>query len=180
LSHPPVEEINKSVQSLSFKYDSLTESVSDLSSKIESLLSKNRNLQMDIDSVTEQPSTHTQAPPTTSATATLNILDELADRERRSRNLIVHNLSESADPKADMPKIKELFNTVFSLDVNLSRVSRLGHKNESKTRPLLITVDDMVARSTFLSHSRKLRNFDQYKNVHLAPDRTKMERNTKS
>jgi len=81
-----------------------------------------------------------------------------------------------ADPKADMPKIKELFNTVFGLDVNLSRVSCLGRKNESKTRPLLITVDDVVARSTFLSHSRKLHNFDQYKNVYLAPDRTKMER----
>jgi len=175
LSYPPVEEIDKSVQSLSSKYKSLTESVSDLSSKIESLLSRNSNLQMEIDSVTEQ-STGTQAAPTTSAASTMCILDELADRERRSRNLIIYNLSESTDSKADTPKIKDLLNTVFSLDVNLSRVSRLGRKNESKTRPLLISFEDVVARSTLLSHSRKLRNFDQYKNVYLAPDRTKMER----
>jgi len=60
-------------------------------------------MEIEIDCVTEQSITHTQAAPTTS---TLNIL---ADRERKSRNLIVYNLSESSDPKADMPKIKELF-----------------------------------------------------------------------
>jgi len=108
LSHPPAEEINKSVQSLSSKYDSLTESVSDLSSKIESLLSKNSNLQIEIGFVTEQSITHTQAAPTTSAAATLNILDELADRKRRSRNLIVYNLSKSLDPKADTPNCSTL------------------------------------------------------------------------
>ena len=134
---------------------------------------------MEIDSVTESSITHTEtndhSSTTTSATTTLNILDELADRERRSKNLIVYNLIEPSDSKADTPKIKELLNTVFGHDVNLSRISRLGRRNESKPRPLLISFDDVVVKGTLLSQSGKLRNFDQYKNVYLAPDRTKME-----
>ena len=47
------EEVGKEVQSLSWKYDSLTKSVNELSSKIDNLLSQNENLQMEVYSVPE-------------------------------------------------------------------------------------------------------------------------------
>jgi len=50
---------------------------------------------------------------------------------------------------------------------------------ESKTRPLLIAFDDAVPRSTFLSLTGKLCNFDQYKNVYLAPHSEEQEKHQK-
>ena len=67
------------------------------------------------------------------------------------------------------------YSTPFLVMMLMYLVSHLRHKNESKSRPLLISFDDVVARGTFLSHPGKLCNFDQYKNVYLAPDRTKMD-----
>ena len=133
---------------------------------------------MEIDSVSESTATHHTQPneKPTSAATTLTILDELADRERRSKNLIVHNFRESSDSKSDTPEIKDLLKYVFDLDVNLTKVARLGHRNESKPRPLLISLEDVLARGSILFQSGKLRNFDQHKNVYIVPDRTKMKR----
>ena len=168
---------DKSVHSLVSKYDSSAQSVKDLSSKIESLFSRNSNLQMEIDFVSESTTTHTQPnEKPTSAATTLTILDELADREQRSKNLIVYNFRESFDSKSDTLEIKDLIKSVFDLDVNLTKVARLGRRNDSKPRPLLISLEDVLARGSILFQSGKLFNFDQHKNVYIAPDRTKMER----
>ena len=168
---------DKSVHSLVSKYDSLAQSIKDLSSKIESLFSRNSNLQMEIDSVSESTTTHTQPnEKQTSAATTLTVLDELADRERRSKNLIVYNFRGASDSKSETPEIKDPIKSVFDLDVNLTKVACLGRRNESKPRPLLISHEDVLARGSILFQSGKLHNFDQHKNVYIAPDRTKMER----
>jgi len=67
-----------------------------LSTKIANLAVNNENLQMEINSVSESSTASNQTNlvsnfSTPSASATLTILDELADiaRERRSKNLIV-------------------------------------------------------------------------------------------
>ena len=128
-----VEEVNKSVQSLSSKYDSLTQSVNELSTKIESLLTRNENLQMEVNSISE-PTTAPNQPDTvpfismSSTGATLTILDELADRERRSKNLIVYNLAESSESQSDQTKLQELCSSVFKLDITLTKTVRLGRK----------------------------------------------------
>ena len=84
------EEINNS---LSDKYESLVQSVNELTSKIDRLVSRNRTLQMEIDSATEPLSTSNtlaSSGPSTSISPTLTILDELAAREHRSKNLILY------------------------------------------------------------------------------------------
>ena len=176
-----VEEVNKSVQSLSSRYDSLTQSVKELSTKIESLLTRNENLQMEVNSISEPTATPNQ-PDTvpfvsmSSTGTTLTILDELADRERRRKNLIVYNLAESSESQSDQPKLQELCSSVFKKDITLTKTVRLGRKNGSKPRPLLACFDDVSIRNRILSVSGKLRKFDQYKNTYIAPDRTKLER----
>jgi len=83
-------------KSLSEKYNPLEQSVSELSAKIDNLPTKNSDLQMEIDSASKSFTTNTQliASSSVSISTTLTILDELADRDRRSRNLILYNLDE--------------------------------------------------------------------------------------
>ena len=174
-------ETNTAVKSLLSKYDSLTKSVNELSTKIANLAANNENLQMEINSVSESSTASNQTNvvsniSTPSATATLTILDELADRERRSKNLIVYNLAESSESHSDDSLLRNLFSSVFKVDVVLTRTARLGRRNDSKPSPLLACFADVSVRNMILSYSGKLRKFDQYKNVYIAPDRTKLER----
>ena len=46
--------------------------------------------------------------PSTSSNATLNILDEFANREQRCKNLIVYNLKEPSDRQTDKLRFQEL------------------------------------------------------------------------
>ena len=111
-----------------------------------------------------------------STSETLTILDELADRERRCKNLIVYNLEEDSEANSDESMLQELFSSVFNLDVVLTKTVCLGRRNDSKPRPLLACFADAPMRNMILSYSGKLRKFDKYKKVYIAPDRTKFER----
>ena len=53
---------------------------------------------------------------------------------------------------------------------------RLGKKQPNKIRPLLLCFEHEEDRVTVLSRLHQLRNKDAYKNVFIAPDRTKFER----
>ena len=168
-----------SSESLSDKYISLKQSVNELSSKIDNLLNRNSNLQMEINSVSVPSATNTQASVSSPASIspTLTILDELSDRQRRNKNLILYNFSEATDTSSDQLKVQELFSTVFSLEeVQLTRTARLGRQNGLKVRPLLVCFDFALIRGTILSQSSRLRKHDQFKNVYISPDRTKLER----
>ena len=111
-----------------------------------------------------------------STSETLTILDELADKECRCKNLIVNNLEEDSEENSDESMLQELFSSVFNLDVVLTKTVRLGQRNDSKPRPLLACFADTPMRNMILSYSGKLRKFDKYKKVYIVPDRTKFER----
>ena len=70
--------------------------------------------------------------PLTSISSTLTILDELANRECRSKNLILYNFSESPDRKSDQAKAQALLSTVFNAEVQLTRTVCLGRRSDSK------------------------------------------------
>ena len=178
---PPSTEVEEIHKSLSDKYASLAQSVDELSSKIDSLISRNNTLQMEIDSASEPPSASNalaSSGPPTPISPTFTILDELADRERRSKNLILYNFSESPDTKSDQSRVQELFSTVFNAEVQLMRTVRLGKRNDSKARPLLVCLNDAVVRGTILSQSGRLRKHEQFKNTYIS--RKWKERNTRS
>ena len=104
---------------------------------------------MEINSASESHATNTQpvASSSSSISPTLTILDELADRDRRSKNLILYNLSETCDPQTDKLKVQELFSTVFSLkEVQLNRITHLGERTDAKVRPLLVSFADALIR----------------------------------
>ena len=163
--------------------ETLQQSIAEISSKIDRLFSSNSDLRMDINSASEQIDISTKtsvnsssAQHFSSTTPNLSILDELADRERRRKNLIIYNFSENPDLQADRSKFQELSATVFDLNLNMTRVTRLGKRNDEKPRPLLISLENDNERAKILSQSGKLRRHNLYKNVYIAADKTKYER----
>ena len=81
-------------------------------------------------------------PSSTSASAASSaahsIIDELADRARGKKNIIVYNLPQATGHAADKVSFLALCKTVFNLDVLVTRVIYLGKRLENKHRPLLV------------------------------------------
>ena len=162
-------------ESLSGLKTQIEEKIEDLSSKIQHLLSNQSGINMEIDTVTQSLQNSPASAGTVLNTTASSIADELADRDRRKNNVIIYNLSEKSDCEADKKLFTELCKTVFSEEFAVVKVLRLGKKNESNNRPVLVTLKHEVDKSFLLSNSARLRQHDAYKTVYFSPDRTKFE-----
>ena len=120
-----------------------------------------------------KPST-TPEPPALSANS---IADELADRKRREANVIVYNLPELPDKLNDKSQFTDLCNTVFGIKVVITKSIRLGKRQDSKPRPFLITMENLLDKEIATSNSYLLRRHELYKTVYISPDMTKYQRN---
>ena len=94
----------------------------------------------------------------------------MRDRERRRRNLVVYNFSKGSDRKADIDAFKALSNTVFQLNLAVSKAIRLGPKVDNKIRPLLLTLEDYDDKNYLISHSHFLKWHDDHNKVFIVPD----------
>ena len=153
--------VSEEVKQFSKQHHEVVSQMSDLTARINQLVSHNNKIQNQIEDintaihkksiaeVAQQSVSEVNANSPTSEipsiSTTLTILDELADRERRRKNLIVYNMPESSDSQSDQQKFKELCSTVFInvMTINLSKTVRLGRKTDTKHRPLLVCLDDM-------------------------------------
>ena len=153
--------------------ESLRTSITEVSTKIDRLLSRNDDLQMEISSASEQIDVPAKTSVAAATALNVNILDELADRECRQKNLIIYNFPENSDHQADKAKFLELSKLVFNLDLNVTKIIRLGKRNDEKRRPLLVGLDSDAAKIEILSQSGKLRRFDQYNEVYIVADKMK-------
>ena len=144
---------------------------------INDLSTSSSNLQMEIEStsVSLNPtqSSAAAAPPAGSA---LSIIDELADHDRRKKNMIVYNLPEPAPNKSDSDSFTAMCSSVFNGPYAITKSVRLGKKLPNKHKPLLLCLEQEEDKLTLLSRCYLLRHNDSYKNVFLAPDRTRFER----
>ena len=59
------------------------------------------------------------------------IVEELAERDRRKRNIVMYNLPEGRDRKADKASALSLIKSVYNLESPITRVDqvRLGKKD---------------------------------------------------
>jgi len=89
---------------------------------------------------------------------------------------VVYNFSEGADWKVDTKSFQTLCMHVFKLDLSIVKSVRLGPKISNKYWPLLLTVEESDDKNYLISHSHFLCCHDQYKNIFIAPHRTKLER----
>ena len=175
-------EIDSSQPQITEQHDGLSKQISDLSQKIADLSDKQQSLQETVQNISSQIEESTSdmdtntAPVISTPKSALDIVDEMADRERRKQNVVVYNFKECADRKADIEAFQAICATVFKLDANICKAIRLGAKNANKPRPLLLVVEDIDHKNYLLSHSHYLRRHDQYNKVYVVPDRTKHER----
>ena len=115
-------------------------------------------------------------------------MDEQKERERRSCNLILHNIPESTsdDPEErkqhDSSKVEEVLDY---LDIASSQENealkpiRLGRKTDGdKPRLMRVTVESTVIKKDVLSKARSLRNSrdENLSKVFISPDLTPKER----
>jgi len=159
----------------------LQKSVTELESKIANLSLSNNSLQMEIDNASESLTNSSQIGPAPVAPCpgtTMSIIDELADRDRRKRNIIVYNLPESSGSsnKSDSDAFAALCSSVYNSSFAVTKSIRLGKKAPDKHRPLLLCLQKEEDKFELLSRSFLLFRSESYKNVYLAPDRTKFER----
>jgi hypothetical protein len=109
---------------------------------------------------------------------------ELAERERRKKNMIIYNVEESSEE--DSGKRREydtgvIHNILEKLEVaeqvKAHDVVRLGPRKPGFTRPILVRTGDQSERDTVLRYAFKCSNIKfGAKQVGISPDRTPAER----
>ena len=88
----------------------------------------NKNLQQEIKS-TASTFVQSSVPTTQSTSATLSVIDEISDRNRRKNNVLMYNYPEGES-------FIFLCSLVFDINVEVDNVLRLGRRLEGKHRPL--------------------------------------------
>ena len=149
-----VEKSIKSVETLlSNKFDSLTDQMKDLlqtssdiktsqtevqdlreslSAKIVDLCSQNETFQERLQQASSEMDVTSGV---SDATGAFGVVDEIADRERRRRNIIVYNLPEKPDRVADRAKFIEMCKEITDAELKIAKFFRLGKRVENKHRP---------------------------------------------
>ena len=109
-------------------------------------------------------------------------ISELNERERRKKNVIIHDIPESekeflTDKKADDDKkIKEIFNVIGKSNFSPVYVRRLKFKDTNKPDPIIVKLSDVSFRNPQLLAVKRLREKEGYKSIYISPDLTEAQR----
>lgn len=107
------------------------------------------------------------------------ILQELNDREKRKRNVIIFGVSEQRNPNVqtraaqDKQTVTEILETLSVSEVGDIKALRLGKVSQNESpRPLKVVVKDESMVHEIIRKAKELRNSDIYKDVRISFDRT--------
>jgi hypothetical protein len=109
-------------------------------------------------------------------------INELNEREKRKKNVIIYGVPESTkvvltEKKAeDEQKIKEIFTFIGNSDVKPAYSRRLRSKDETRPGPILVELTDASLRNPVLLAAKKLRTSEEHKQIYISPDLTEAER----
>ncbi len=161
-----IDKLEKSLKTKEDEIEQLKKDVLELKTKV---------VNPEKEKISNKPDTHEG----------INMMDELSDQEARKCNIICHNIPESSSSisetrkKHDLDFTKRLLNVLDANDGlnSIKTVKRLGKKDDSKIRPMLIVFDNCEIKSYLLSKCMELseRN-DAWKDVKLSPDLTANQR----
>ena len=104
--------------------------------------------------------------------------DEIAEemnQRRRSRNLIIHGVSEDV---SDAKKWSSDLVDDLHVNVTIKWVSRIGAKIKGKTRPLLLGLENEEEKEKMLGNLKALKGIEKYKGISIMEDLTPEQRNT--
>ena len=100
---------------------------------------------------------------------------EAVQEEGQTRNLMIFGLPEEKDQDLEK-RIGEVFEQVEEKP-RIVEAERLGRQSEDKVRPVKVTLSSASAVSALVRQGYRLSKIERFKQVYLAPDRTKDERN---
>ena len=113
------------------------------------------------------------------------MMAEEKDKQKRSKNIIVHGIKESSETseekKHDAEKIQDIISDKLGIqDVEIDNVVRLGKRNDEAVHPRLVKVvlKSQDKKMQILRKSKELKNHDEddVKKVFIVPDMTPKER----
>ena len=119
--------------------------------------------------------------PTEQLVATNVTINELEERKKRAKNIIIYGVVESAKEtiemklKEDESKVSEIFNFIGKENVKPKFIRRLRSKSD-KPGPILIELSEESERNSLLISAKKLRSDEQQKNIYISPDLTEAQR----
>lgn len=121
----------------------IQQNIQDLTDRIEQL-EKNTNTSANPATVTEE-----------------EIMGELQDRERRSKNIMIYNLEESSSNEnidQDIVNVKCTIQSVRKINVDNIKIMRLGVKRQGTTRPLKVILNSKEDALDIIKNKFKCRN----------------------
>ena len=182
----------KSCRSYAMKFDKRMRA---METRIQNLETKLPNVETDLaavkNDITDLKKKQKEKPAegsTNPEKVTASVLEEMKERQARRCNLVIHNLDEPSDSirekkeriEADKHKVQELCNEIgleFSVFEEARFVKRLGEKDDSSIRPMLIGFKSERTCNDILDKSKELAHKEQpWSDVHIIRDLTKCQR----
>lgn len=111
--------------------------------------------------------------------AQIDIINEIADRQMRSQNVVMYHLPEEIynpfeTSVSDYDRVKSIFK-VMELDIESFKFSRIGRPSE-RDRPIKIFFDDTVNMKDVIRAQTKLLLSSDFSGIRLVADRTQKQR----
>ncbi len=110
----------------------------------------------------------------------IEVADEVDDRQKRRKALVIHNIEETDNDAEDNNQVtnilKEIIDDENLIQQQLVNSYRLGRRSLGKKRTLKVHFMSDVFCKNVLQHARKLTYSRKYKNVVLQPDLTPTQR----
>ncbi len=110
----------------------------------------------------------------------LAITNEVDQRHKRRKSLVIHNVEEADNETQDCEKVKEILRKVVKeesmVDQHVSNIYRLGKQSSGRIRTIKIHFNSEDFCQCFLQNSRKLRTSRSYKNIVIQADLTPLQR----
>lgn len=111
------------------------------------------------------------------------IVSEISDRQRRSKNIIIYNVKEQDQQNSANDRIQKDNEQVVSilsavlpeLSVAHIRPIRLGTFATNKTRPIKIMLESDNCVGKVLRNANKLKANQRYKHINISSDKTKKQ-----
>ena len=110
--------------------------------------------------------------------STFDVADEIAERDRWKRNVIIYNLPEQADRAADKAKFTEACKSIIDCDIDVVKLFRLGRKIDNKHHPLLVGLNSEADKQSLLSAAPHLKSSKEFKQVYINTDTNLKGRDT--
>lgn len=158
--------------SLKKEINEISNKLSHLQNKVDELESRNSQL--------EQRCHQLESKSLNISTA---ILDEMEDRLRRKKSLIISGIPEQTEGsaeeriEADKTTVEDLLENLCGVsDSDISRTHRIGRQQPDKNRLIRVALSDEDDKKKILYKAKELRNMPSYSNVYINSDLTPSQR----